>query len=211
MNSFEDSLYKEKSRRTKEISELYVLVQSTVPASEKKHLSRALLLLIYAHWEGFIKSSTQRYLKFLVKEKIPCKELHPSLRAFYLYIEYKKQQGSDWGKFSEAINSNEDVVFEKDISSEVSTRSNLNTDVFKDIVSRVGLSDLDIDMKKGLIDDGLLNSRNAVAHGQMIEINLDDIVKFKDEVTKLIDLYCDQLIDAINNQKYLSCNSNEGP
>lgn len=206
MSSFEDRLSKEKIRRKKEISELYLIVQSASSESETKYLSRALLLLIYAHWEGFIKSSTQKYLKFLKKENIPCKDLNPPLKAFYLYIEFKKQQGSDWNKFSNAINSNDEVIFDKDISDEVSTRSNLNTDVFKDIVSRVGLSDLNIDLKKGLIDDGLLSSRNAIAHGQMIEIELDDIVNYKELVTELLDLYSEQLVYAVDNQKYLSCN-----
>ncbi|WP_040726651.1 MAE_28990/MAE_18760 family HEPN-like nuclease [Thiomicrorhabdus sp. Kp2] len=203
MSSLEDRLNKERSRRKKEISELYILVQSTQEESARKHLLRALLLLIYAHWEGFIKSSTVKYLKALQKMGIPCNDLHPSLRAFYLYAQFKTQQGNDWDKFSEAINSSEGLIFTKDISGEVSTKSNLNTEVFKALVSRIGVSDLGIDLKKGLIDDGLLSSRNAIAHGEMREIELSDVINYKNLIVQLLDSYFDQLVDAIDNQKYL--------
>ncbi len=93
MSRFEDSLTRELGHRRKEISELYLLVQSTNSESAQKHLLRGLLLLIYAHWEGFIKSSSQKYLQALQKKKIPCNQLQPALRAFYLYSQYKTQQG----------------------------------------------------------------------------------------------------------------------
>jgi len=205
MRRFEDSLTRELGHRRKEISELYLLVQSTNSESAQKHLLRGLLLLIYAHWEGFIKSSSQKYLQALQKKNIPCNQLQPALRAFYLYSQYKTQQGNEWDKFSFAINSNEAVIFDKDISSEISTKSNLNTEVFKNIVSRIGVDDLDIDMKKGIIDDGLLHKRNSIAHGEMMHIELPDIVLYKDQIVHLLDCYLDLLIDAYDNQKYLNC------
>lgn len=204
MSRFEDSLTKELGHRKKEISELYLLVQSTSSESARKYLLRGLLLLIYAHWEGFIKSSSQKYLQALQTMKIPCSQLQPALKAFYLYSQYKTQQGNDWDKFLLAINASERVIFNKDISKEISTESNLNTNVFKKIASRIGVDDLNIDMKKGIIDDGLLHQRNSIAHGEMIHIELPDIILYKVQIVDLLDCYLDLLIDAYDNQKYLN-------
>ncbi len=60
-------------------------------------------------------------------------------------------------------------------------------------------------MKKGIIDDGLLHKRNSIAHGEMMHIELPDIVLYKDQIVHLLDCYLDLLIDAYDNQKYLNC------
>ena len=205
MSRLEDKLTREIGFRKKEISELYILVQSTKSSeSTRKHLLRGLLLLIYAHWEGFIKSASKKYLKALQEMKIPCNQLQPALKAFYLYSQFKSQQGSEWNKFSVALNFNEKVIFDKDISNEISTKSNLNTEVFKNIVARIGIDDLNIDMKKGIIDDGLLDRRNSIAHGQMIHIDLSDLIIYKDQIVHLLDCYLDLILDAYDNKKYLN-------
>ncbi|MBE0470892.1 MAG: hypothetical protein IBX55_15470 [Methyloprofundus sp.] len=212
MASFEDKLNKELAMRKKEVSELYLLVQAEKSENTKKYLLRALLLMIYAHWEGFVRISSQKYLQFILKEKPSCESLVPSMKAFYVHSLYiAGKRGSEWDKFLNAFNHEELLIFDVDVSDQLSTQSNLNTKVFKDIVSKIGVSDLDIDLLKGVLDDGLLASRNAIAHGEMTQLEFQDVELYKEKILDLLDLYADLLIENFNSKSYLCGPKNLSP
>lgn len=62
---FENLLDEDLAWRKVEISELLLLAKE----SEKETIFKSLILLLYAHWEGYIKKSSKLYIKYISEEK----------------------------------------------------------------------------------------------------------------------------------------------
>lgn len=77
---FDDELDSDMSWRKKEISVLYMLAQK----KDDEVLLKSLILLIYAHWEGFIKRSSKIYLKYISDKNIKIDRLENNFHAITL-------------------------------------------------------------------------------------------------------------------------------
>ena len=72
--------------RKKELTDFFLFVkeQEKLPISDT--VNKAYVLLLYAHWEGFIKESSIKYFNFICAQKRPVKKLTEN---FY-FISFKK-------------------------------------------------------------------------------------------------------------------------
>ncbi len=80
--NFIDALDNEIAWRIKELSYLKGNVKSDLPYF-KTHL-RTGIVLLYAHWEGFIKNSCELYLMYLKSLRLKYKELSENIIALAL-------------------------------------------------------------------------------------------------------------------------------
>ena len=66
--------------RKLEISDLILIAEK----EENLVLLKSLILLLYSHWEGYIKKSSKTYLKFIAENKFKLCDLTDNFRAVAL-------------------------------------------------------------------------------------------------------------------------------
>lgn len=170
--------------------------------------SRAAALLAYAHWEGFVKAASARYLTFVCKQNLPTKSLKVSLQAASCLSHFRRVQNSSklshLGKIIAEIDIGRNEIFSVDPKKIIDTESNLSSTVFADIVAGLGLEYLDeYQTRKQFIDEKLVHARNKVAHGELLLVRKEEAVERIDAVVKLLDRYSSQLIDAVRDEAFL--------
>jgi hypothetical protein len=60
------------------------------------------------------------------------------------------------------------------------------------------------ELKENLIDETFLGLRNAVSHGEYRSISEDDFIELYTEITSLINIFKNQIINAAIQKSYLS-------
>lgn len=214
--------------RKKEISDLLLLAKT----NQKEVLLKSLILLLYAHWEGFIKKSSKIYIKYISEKKIKVSELGSNFTAITMKSQISRciDQSDNLTLVNELsfINSyvkkldkkfkvriNPDKDNEKDI---IDTQSNLKPKVFKSIIDILGLNYKSaLETREHYIDRNLLANRNLIGHGspfnedEQIDFSLTvtDVEKLKNIIFLIIDNFKDELIDYVENEFYLVSNESE--
>ncbi|WP_368559608.1 MAE_28990/MAE_18760 family HEPN-like nuclease [Acinetobacter indicus] len=124
----------------------------------EKAIRKSLILLIYSHWEGFIKRGSKRYLKYIVDKKVPLKdlqdcfkilamkgnfvsvssEIRQSEKESFSFDIYKKVVEDYNDKLTKVFFLNIDMNKEKD-GSIIDTAGNLKAEIFKKIYNCLGI------------------------------------------------------------------------
>lgn len=63
---------------------------------------------------------------------------------------------------------------------------------------------IEVLIRKGLIDGGLLNHRNQIAHGEMSTVSYDDIELYKIEIIELLDGFAENIIGSFESKRYIN-------
>lgn len=226
---FENFLDDDLAWRKREVSELFLLAKSN---PDKETLLKSLILLLYAHWEGYIKKGSKLYIKYVSEKKIRVNQLSTNFTAIVLKSQiskcieesenltlanelsfmssYVKKQEK---KFKVSINPDNDR--EKKI---IDTQSNLKPKVFKTIINILGLSYKSaIETREHYINSQLLANRNCIGHGSPFDENaqddfsltIDDIDKLKKIIFSIIDNFRDELLDYVNDELYKVANETQ--
>lgn len=72
------------SNRKKEITDFYMYIQSCQSSGIAEILNKSFILLLYAHWEGFIKEYTIKYFSFIISQKLVLSKLTENFLLIYL-------------------------------------------------------------------------------------------------------------------------------
>lgn len=124
----------------------------------EKAIRKSLILLIYSHWEGFIKRASKRYLKYIVDKKVPLKdlqdcfkilamkgnfvsvssEIRQSEKESFSFDIYKKVVEDYNDKLTKVFFLNIDMNKEKG-GSIIDTAGNLKAEIFKKIYNCLGI------------------------------------------------------------------------
>src|SRR5690606_22451301 len=96
INDFEDFLVDDWLWTKREISDLILIAEQT----ENQVIHKSFLLLLYAHWEGYVKKSCKAYLYHISKSDFKFCELTDNFKALLL-----KEMGKvlDTSKYSLTI------------------------------------------------------------------------------------------------------------
>lgn len=204
LDQLQDALDSEMSWRVKEIGAFRVASKGGSP--EKRFFIRAGVTLVYAHWEGFIKASSEQYLSFVHHRGHTYRELKSCFAVFGL--KGKLQMLSDSRKSGPNIKVFDFILSElgepahMQMSSAINTESNLTSKVFTNIATSL---DLDIERystKFNLIDESLVNRRNKVAHGEYMDLGSKEFGELVDEVLQLMRDYKTDLLNAASTEGY---------
>jgi len=209
--------------RKKEVSNLLLLEND----ENQTLIIKSTLLLLYSHWEGFIKNACKAYLEHISKKKININDLTDNFKAITLKgLIQEVYKSSDTLTLSNELNFLQNIseietkIFsvkknfsslEKD-KSIINTKDNLSLKVFKSILRIIGIEYSDsIDTKSIFIDEKLLGNRNKVAHGNKIKnidedfsLSLDDLKEVKCVVFYLMDSFSEDLIYFAENELYFA-------
>lgn len=179
---------------------------------DKPHLellSRAAILLSYAHWEGFIKASSTYYIKHINSQKVLVADLKYPLQAAFISSHLRSASQSSkmlfLGDVLSKIDKDRTTVFFARPDKCIDTESNLSSTAFKSLVLGLGLSYLvDYETRHAFIDGQLLSGRNQVAHGELTKFTREEAEERLVAVRVLLDMYSDQLMDAARDRVYMA-------
>ncbi len=209
LNDLQDVIDAEMAWRKRELS----AIRSTVAEARnfaKDTAIRAGIALLYAHWEGAIKNIATYYLEYVAMLGLPYGQLKPNFLAITLKNELKTFEVSNKTTIHTTIVT--DIIHSCDIKSKipvegiVKTNSNLNSEIFMEIMATIGLDCADYESSYKLIDTILLEKRNKIAHGERLEtIGMDEERYFEihEKVFALIQLFANQVANAAILEGYL--------
>ncbi len=199
LEKFLDQLDQELAWREKEIG----ILKKNIEISDSETYLRSGIVLLYAHWEGFIKSAAELYLKFVASKRLRLNELQDCFIALAL-----KKESRELGKTGKTGFYIKTVDFmlnrlseQAIIPYEISTQWNLKSKPFKEILISVGLPCTPYETKMNIIDV-LVDTRNDIAHGKQKPVDksrVENIFTVTIEILK--DIQTD-IFDAAEQKSY---------
>ncbi|MFZ2854929.1 MAG: MAE_28990/MAE_18760 family HEPN-like nuclease [Rhodocyclaceae bacterium] len=179
--------------RVKEIAALKMSVESKSMSIAQATLIRAGVPLLYAHWEGFIKKSSQDYLEYVGNQRLKYSELSSCFVVFgakkHLSHVVESRRAEVNIAAVDFFRSCPDTRADLVLSNAINTKSNLKSEVFVDIALSLGVPIDSYDAYFKLIDESLLARRNAIAHGEYLDLDANAFRALADEVINLLRMY----------------------
>ncbi|WP_448283504.1 MAE_28990/MAE_18760 family HEPN-like nuclease [Phormidesmis priestleyi] len=193
--------------RKKELAAVKALVENK-SFSHSKHsaLLRSGVALLYAHWEGFVKTAASSYLEYVSMQRLRYDELSSNFVA--LALKSKLKEATEANKatvFTEAIdfvrlqlNKRSSLQY-KDI---IQTGSNLSSSILKDILCTLGIDGSVYATKQVVIDEKLLARRNRIAHGEYLLLDRESYIELHSQVIEMMQLFNDQIENCAALKSY---------
>lgn len=193
--------------RKREISFLKILLMEKINKNSKEIevLSKALILVSYSHYEGFVKTSSKKYFEYLNFLGLKCREIPKGLLAAYIHscLYSKPLSAVDAiNKVYEFISNDENkVYFNAEYMAD--TESNLNSVIFEKLIKRLDLSFTELDDNRTYIDSVILKHRNQFAHGELNYVDTEKALEISDKVIFLLDSFSNEIQNHVVLRKYL--------
>ena len=189
--------------RKKELTTLYNNISTSSSKTEPTSI-RSALVLLYAHWEGYIKNATEYYLNYIKHQGLTLSQLNPNLLAYCLKQRIHEFETTDKATLHTTfIEYLQNKLHEKaNILPVVNTKSNLSSSVLKQIFAIIGLDFSPYELKSNLIDTQLLEYRNTIAHGHHLLINKEDYEILYKEVMSMLDRMTTDISNAVVNNSF---------
>lgn len=193
--------------RKQELTTALRLVQQSSGPAQKANL-RSGLLILYAHWEGWVKAVAQLYIRYVNTKAIA----YESLSEAFLGNALKTKMAA----IDEATTPSVHNKFASFIRTELSkgatlsenlvrTESNLSSSVFFDIIERLGLERRNVyTLRAKMIDTELVYQRNTIAHGQYLELGVKEFRELRADVMEILELFTDDVRNAASMGGYLA-------
>lgn len=130
--------------RKKELATLRRLVDSAKSLIENRNpLIRSGIMLLYAHWEGFVKAAASAYLEFVAMQRLSYEELTPNFIALGMKRQLDEAKGTNKPSiynqvaefFLTRLSERARIPY-KDV---VDTKSNLSFGFFMEIIEMLNL------------------------------------------------------------------------
>lgn len=195
------------SWRKHELTTTLHLAQQSSGTDQRANL-RAGVVLLYAHWEGWIKTVSQLYIRYVNTKSIP----YDSLSEAFLGNALKTRM-SAIEEATTPLAHNQFANFMRTGLSKgatlseglVRTESNLSSTVFFDILARLGLERRALySMRANRIDTDLVHKRNTIAHGQYLDLTMSDFRSLRIDVLEILELFTDDVRNAASTGGYLA-------
>jgi hypothetical protein len=191
--------------RKRELTLVKSLITEKSSSSEAINFHiRSGIALLYAHWEGFIKAAGAAYLTYIASQRLTYLDLANNFVA----VAARKL-------LNDVKDSNKIVAYTKvverftsglhercNLPTEIETRSNLSTEVLKDIIYTLGFDYGEYEINAKLIDETLLKTRNSIAHGQYLTIDIDEFIGLHKDIIGLMELFSNQISNAASMRAY---------
>ena len=176
-------------------------------------LIRSAVLMLYAHWEGFVKTSSELYLAY-INEVIARRSVKLS-EHFTDLLMWKKFRQSGEHLFTK--NPLPFLLMRKGWpcpptellpADVIDTEANLSSKVLKRLSMTIDIEYSGFETKEKLIDESLLKTRNQIAHGERITVQLADYETIDRGIRDLIDLFQQLIETCVQEQKFRAARAN---
>lgn len=191
--------------RKREISSLKLSAEAAPPERQPAML-RAALSMLYAHWEGFVKTAATAYIRFVSLQRLRYAELSANFLA--LSVRRLLRPASEANRIGAHIAVAEFFLRDLERQSslphrdEIRAEGNLSARVLHEVIDTLGLDYSPFEMKARLIDEILLKTRNTIAHGEYLLIDMSRYRELSAEVVEMLDIFRVQVSNAAALQQY---------
>ena len=207
IDELEEILSNEYSWRRKELTNLRNLA-ATSRSPIKNTLLRCGVALLYAHWEGFVKRISIAYCEYINYQGIRYREVRSNFHVCAFFEKYQGQYPpKNFETYLRIVSGTAYSLDEKltiDAGAYIDTKSNLNSDVLREITEKIGLDYSFFELKENLIDESFLGLRNAISHGEWRDVEDAEFENLYFEITTLIDSYKNLVSNAASSKSYLN-------
>tara|TARA_R110002051_G_scaffold5849_3_gene29329 strand:- start:33 stop:683 length:651 start_codon:yes stop_codon:yes gene_type:complete len=207
VEQLEDELVEETVWRKRELTTARKLVQQSSGNTQTAHL-RSGVLILYAHWEGWIKATSRLYVRFVNSQRLQYDDLSTAFlgNALKTKITSMSQASTPTMHNEFASFLQEGLVKRASVSEDlVQTHSNLSSTVLMQVVNRLGLpTRSSYSTRANIIDEELVNRRNAIAHGRHLEIDEADFLRLHESVLEMLQVFTDDIRNAASRGEYLA-------
>jgi hypothetical protein len=192
--------------RRKELSDLKAAIKSADEAAKPVFL-RALITMGYAHWEGYVRLCANRYFEYLTLRKKPFADFERQIyvNSYLTRLDALYQSRTSLEARCKLINDVLDGTggrFSFINPELIDTKSNLNTNVIKDICAICNVDPSHFEQNRTFLDLLVLKRRNAIAHGQQEFIRVDEIDSLVDTILGLMGSFRNLLENKIYTKAY---------
>lgn len=193
--------------RKRELTTTLQLAQQSSGADQRANL-RSGVVILYAHWEGWIKTVAQLYVRYVNTKSIPYESLSEAFLGNAL-----KTKMTAIEEASAPLIHNQFASFMRTGLSKgatlseglVQSESNLSSHVLFDILDRLGLEKRPLySLRAKRIDTDLVHKRNTIAHGEHLDLSLDDFRSLRKDTLELLELFTDDVRNAASMGKHLA-------
>lgn len=193
--------------RIRELSDLKQAVRNATYATQDV-LFKAVIALSYAHWEGYVKFSAQRYFDFITSRRLPFSRLEPQFYKNAFLARLNALSTSRVGLtekctlIDEILGSTEKTFrfINKDL---INTGSNLKFSTLQEICLTCGLDIESFSEEEDFIDRMLLKRRNAIAHGDEAVVGPEEVDEVIQRTIRLMRQFKNELENTIYTKSYL--------
>jgi hypothetical protein len=205
--SLYDALTADLSWRKKELTLSRALVET---ANEKKKPTfiRGGVLLLYAHWEGFVKFASVEYAKFVSVRRLTYSELASAFVALEIRKRLPAGSSRDISAYIEVCDffrsGLQERIGEIHKQDAISTKSNLSSKVLKNIMLALNLDYRNFETRANMIDNQLLFNRHNIAHGKQLMVDVSEYEELCRSVIELLDEFVTQVTNAAYAKTYLT-------
>lgn len=225
IDSFADAINEDITWRKKEISDLLFLHND----DNNFLILKSTILLIYSHWEGYVKNISKLYLTLISDLELPLSQLNTNFEAIDIKGDIKNCLNSSENlnivneiAFLNKIYDNNNKKFKLPTSFKkdkdrtvINTRDNLNIATFQSFLKIIGLKEFEpLEARMAYIDEKLLTNRNIIAHGSKLHptaptfnMDIDEIKKLRDFIVLIMEHLKEELIYFSENELYLFKNN----
>lgn len=165
---------------------------------------RSAVVMLYAHWEGFVREACQGYLDFVAVRRLKYQELNDALLHTTLSnLASKAERDSNMlAELALAVRNGGAGRARFPRAGVVETKSNLRFEVTAAILERLGLPLGMIGTRAQLIDRKLCDARNEIAHGKTMFPRRDDVLSLHADVIEMMEHVRDVVLQAAAGRKY---------
>ena len=191
--------------RKKELTELKSMLDSHEGKIKQRVLVRAAVALLYAHWEGFVKKAAGYYVKHVAMQR----ENLDRLQTNFLVLSARASSDFSSGGFKHGIHLAEFYLrcsgkrANVPYKNVIDTRSNLGSNVLKEILLILGFDESYFSTRFKFIDSNLVSPRNHVAHGEEISITFEEYEVLHHDVLSMIEEFRNMIENAAATRQYL--------
>ncbi|MBH8564055.1 hypothetical protein I8748_18000 [Nostoc sp. CENA67] len=202
-----DRLSQDSAWRKKELSDLKTLIESkSLSFGRHNAILRSGVTILYAHWEGFVKTSASSYLEFVAMQKLRYEELSSNFVA--LAMKAKLDQAMETNKptiFTEVTEFIMTKMAERSsipYKNVIKTGSNLSSSILREIICILGLDYSFFETKQVIIDEKLLKNRNTIAHGEYLLLDREAYLELHSQVIEMMDNFRTQIENCAAMKSY---------
>ncbi|HXF15859.1 MAG TPA: MAE_28990/MAE_18760 family HEPN-like nuclease [Burkholderiales bacterium] len=195
--------------RKQELTQLKFLADSA-SAQNARVLRRAGIGLLYAHWEGFVKDTSNSYLKYLARGTMEVGKLKSCFVAIALSGDILSAgQAKKTSSHARLVDIVRDLGTPPPATKRIptkgviSTRSNLKGEVLREIAATLGIDYAPFALKEKPVIDRLVQYRNSIVHGKGLPIQQNEYEELHREIISLMDTYKDLIQDAADGDGHL--------
>ena len=204
LDLFQDALDIEMSWRMKEVGTFVTASKSN--GETRKAFVRAGVALLYAHWEGFIKEAAKLYLEFVYHRGHSYGELKSCFSIIGLSGQLSTLTNAKNAELNVAAFDFVKLSMAKHAQinkpEAISTKSNLSSTIFSNVLYSVGFATAKYESKYNLIDESLVKRRNKIAHGEYLDINYPESQALVKEILLTMRWFKTDLLNAASLKEY---------